>query len=148
MAQVTFDPTNAEDVALVEQILAMERERFARPGPPNIGEPQEAELSSTAGAMVSTLWGRFGEKNRRYVHSAAELEQREGSFTLDTLAHDLGVTRDEIGRWKYGLGRSLKRIAREMPDAPPLFHAEWDGEHQVYTMDPAVREAVLAQPVA
>lgn len=146
MAQVTFDTTNEDDLALVEELIAIQRERLTKPGP--IDTNQERGESSTAERMVATLWGRFGEKNRRYVRTAAELEAREGSFTLDTLAAELGVTREAIGRWKYGLGRSLKRIAREMPDAPPLFITTWDGSHQTYTLDPGVREAVLAQPVA
>ena len=96
--------------------------------------------------MVTTLWGRCGEKNRLHIRTLAELDARDGCFTIESLADKLGESPEAVRRWRQNLGRSLKRIEKEMPTAPPLFDQEWDSAQGrvVYTVRPEVRDAILA----
>ncbi len=161
MAQITFDTDDPSDVVLVRTIV---RELDGPNGAPLSPKPTdgapEGDAAETSGsveaddlsrevaeakAMVDKLYERFGKKNRDLVRMAAELVQRDGSFTLETLAAEENLTPAQARSWKFGLGRSLKRIAKEMPTAPPLFEKRWNGKQNVYTMPPAVIQAVLEQ---
>jgi predicted transcriptional regulator len=42
-------------------------------------------------------------------------------YTLDEIAAEAGTTKEAVAQWRFGFGRSLKRLARDMPAAPQLF---------------------------
>src|SRR5688500_14520663 len=107
MAQITFDTDVPSDVELVRALLRELDDPDRAPlspmplgGAPNGGAAADSEASvsdhvdddsssrevAAAKAMVDKLYERFGPKNRDLVRMAAELVQRDGSFTLETLA--------------------------------------------------------------
>src|SRR5689334_5104100 len=153
MAQITFDPANAEDVDLVEAVLARRRQQLngsavlhellgigeAALRAAN-GESGDGVLADLAEQMVRTLWGRCGEKSRQHIHAIAVLAERDGSFTIESLAEEVSESYEAARRWRHGFGRSLKKIGEDLPDAPPLFDREWDHVkgHNVYTVRPEV----------
>jgi hypothetical protein len=146
----TIDTENPEDVRLVEAFLELmhpdqDDDVVRETMPTSVVADESVDADAIAWQMVDTLYGRFGSKSREYVLTAAQVAKRDGSFTLESLAKEIGVTREIVRRWRYGLGRSLKRIKRDMPTAPPLFTGNWDGKRQVYTMQPEVRDAILAR---
>src|SRR5687767_12827744 len=122
MAQITFDTDVPSDVEMVRAVL---RELDGPDGGPQSPTPYDGARTSDkvdddsashevadAKAMVDKLYERFGPKNRDLVRMAAELVQRDGSFTLEKLAEEEGLTPAQARSWKFGLGRSLNRIER------------------------------------
>jgi hypothetical protein len=99
---------------------------------------------SVAEDMVRRLWSRTGAKTHKYLTECARLAEA-GQFDLEALGQATGDGYDAARKWRYGLGRSLKKIASEMPSAPPLFNGHWDGTKQVYTMRPEVAASILGQ---
>jgi hypothetical protein len=144
----TDDP---EDVADFEVIIQRARARQGEGSALSIengGQSAEngGQLTEKAQELVSEVWDRCGEDSRRRLKGMANFESQ---CTLQELADHLDEPVEAVKRWRYSaISRPLNWFERERPDLPRLFEQDWieDEGHNVYWMEPAVREAVLSQP--
>jgi hypothetical protein len=105
----------------------------------------EPDSESAAYDLVKVLWPRIGTKSRGHVKAMARVGERKDEFDLQDLAGEVGGSYETVRRWRYGFGRSLKKLAADHPGAPALFDSYWAGDRQVYRMRPEVRKVVLEQ---
>lgn len=149
MGQITIDTSDDPKVlraarAFIDELLSDSEGPDDTNDEPSRPADDASANGSVAEDMVRRLWSRTGTKTRKYLKACASLAEA-GQFDLEALGQATGDGYDAARNWRYGLGRSLKKIASEMPSAPPLFNDHWDGSKQVYTMRPEVAASILRQ---
>src|SRR5215216_3416966 len=92
----TRDPEQIEHgIALLETALELQS-ADGDELTPEAGSSGQGGNTADAQKMISTLWSRFGAKNRSYLRAAAKLAKTQGTFTLDDLAAAVGDDRAKV----------------------------------------------------
>lgn len=107
----------------------------------------EDEPSPPTNEDIEPYWSRLSDNGREYYRAAAEIERRQGTFTMHEVAELIGREVESARSMHRSTGRTARKWREDMHRDPPieiLSYEEYDPAkgYGVYTLPEGVAGAI------